>query len=304
MTWQETITEYKHYLKLECSLSENTVASYVNDVKKLSVFFIDREKLDPRKINYNDLGDFLADYHEQGYKSTSQARMLSSIKSYYQFLLIEKHITSDPSELLEGPRLTRKLPEFLSVAEIESIMAAIDHSTPHGVRNRAIIETLYSCGLRVSECVSLKLSNLYFEDGFIKVIGKGDKERLVPIGKLAMKHISLYVNGVRNHQKIKPGSEDTLFLNRWGKGISRVMVFNVVKDLCLKAEIGKKVSPHTFRHSFATHLIEGGADLRAIQEMLGHASIVTTEIYTHLDRDFLKSAIIVHHPLELKASSN
>ncbi|MFT4660507.1 MAG: integrase/recombinase XerD [Patiriisocius sp.] len=298
MNWKIIIKEFEHYLKLERSLSQNTVMAYVKDVKLLADFMIEKDQKSPLTLGYNELSDFVAHLHDQKYNSASQARMLSAIKAFYSYLMVENLVDSNPASLIEGPRLTRKLPVFLSVNEIEILMKAIDHSVPQGTRNRAILETLYSCGLRVTECIKLKISNLHFDDGFVRVIGKGDKERLVPIGSLAMKHINLYRNEVRQHQVIHSEHEDTLFLNRRGKGLSRVMIFNIIKDLCAKASIEKNVSPHTFRHSFATHLIEGGADLRAIQEMLGHASIVTTEIYTHLDREYLRSSIISHHPLE------
>ncbi len=298
MNWKIIIKAFENYLKLERSLSLNTVLAYVKDIKMLGDFMGKRELKTPTNLGYSELGDFIRHLHDEDYNSASQARMLSSIKALYSFLMIENMISINPAALIEGPKQKRKLPVFLSVDEIERILGVIDHSTPHGVRNRAILETLYSCGLRVTECITLKISNLHFNDGFIRIIGKGDKERLVPVGGMAIKHIHLYMNEIRRHQVIQKGQEDILFLNRRGKGLSRVMIFNIIKDLCVKAEINKNVSPHTFRHSFATHLIEGGADLRAIQEMLGHASIVTTEIYTHLDREFLRSAIISHHPLE------
>jgi len=298
MNWKINIKGFESYLKLERSLAKNTVLAYVKDISLLADYMIENGQDNPTRLGYNELSEFIGHLHDKDYNSASQARMLSAVKTFYAYLIVENQIQTNPASLIEGPRMKRKLPVFLTISEIEQVMKAIDHSSPQGPRNRAILETLYSCGLRVTECIKLKLSNLHFQDGFVRVIGKGDKERLVPIGSMAIKHIQLYINEVRRHQVIHKEAEDILFLNRRGKGLSRVMIFNIIKDLCLKASIEKNVSPHTFRHSFATHLIEGGADLRAIQEMLGHASIVTTEIYTHLDREYLRSSIISHHPLE------
>ncbi len=255
-----------------------------------------KQSLSPAEIKLDHLRDFLQRINELGLGARSQARIISGLKSFFKYCLIENIVSDDPSQLLESPRLGRKLPDTLSVHDINNLVEAIDLSKPEGVRNKAMMETLYSCGLRVSELTSLKLSNVHFEIGFVKVIGKGDKERLVPIGSVAIKHIKIYINEVRCHLNIKSGSEDFVFLNKNGRPLSRVMVFLVIKQLSTKINLKKSISPHTFRHSFATHLIEGGADLRAVQEMLGHESITTTEIYTHLDRDYLRASILKHHP--------
>lgn len=297
MSWKTHITSFKNYLKLEKSLSENTIDAYLSDVEKLENFILQQHnQLVFNKINPNHISQFLVALYDIGISARSQARIISGLKSFFKFLVLENIIETNPTELIETPRLPRKLPEVLSVDEINAMQAQIDRSTPEGERNYAIIETMYSCGLRVSEVITLKLSNLYFNEGFIQVTGKGNKERLVPIGKQAIKAILNYQNYIRNHQTIKPKFEDTLFLNRRGAQLTRNMVFMITKDLAKKAGIHKTVSPHTFRHSFATHLVDGGADLRAVQEMLGHESITTTEIYTHLDRDYLKSVILQHHP--------
>lgn len=252
--------------------------------------------LTPAKVSQQDILDFIGFINELGMSRYSQARILSGIKAFYKFLLYEELITKDPSSLIETPKLGRKLPDTLDLPDIENLLGAIDLSKPDGTRNRAMLETLYSSGLRVSELISLRISHLHEDIGFIRVIGKGNKERLVPIGKEALKHVRLYREHVRNHLDIKKGFEDHLFLNRRGAALSRVMVFMIIKDLAMKIDLKKNISPHTFRHSFATHLIEGGADLRAVQEMLGHESITTTEIYTHLDRDYLKQVITEYHP--------
>lgn len=301
MNWQQYLKSFKNYLKLERSLSDNSIEAYLRDVEKLWQF-CDSEygNLSPTQIDLNHLRSFLKQIAEWGISARSQARIISGLKAFFKFLLLEDIVSIDPTELLEAPKLSRKLPEVLSVEEINLIEAQIDRSKPEGERNLAIIETMYSCGLRVSEVIGLQISNLYLNEGFIRVTGKGNKERLVPIGSSATKYIKLYTNSIRNHQTIKPEAEDILFLNRRGNKLTREMVFMVIKDLVNKAGIEKNVSPHTFRHSFATHLIEGGADLRAVQEMLGHESITTTEIYTHLDRDFLKSAILQFHPRSKK----
>ncbi len=297
MNWQQYLKSFKNYLKLERSLSDNSIEAYLRDVEKLWQF-CDSEygNPSPTQIDLNHLRSFLKQIAEWGISARSQARIISGLKAFFKFLLLEDIVSIDPTELLEAPKLSRKLPEVLSVEEINLIEVQIDRSKPEGERNLAIIETMYSCGLRVSEVIGLQISNLYLNEGFIRVTGKGNKERLVPIGSSATKYIKLYTNSIRNHQTIKPEAEDILFLNRRGNKLTREMVFMVIKDLVRKAGIEKNVSPHTFRHSFATHLIEGGADLRAVQEMLGHESITTTEIYTHLDRDFLKSAILQFHP--------
>ena len=297
MSWDIYIKQFKSFLRLERSLADNSVTAYLNDITKLRQFLEIKGNVNsPLNVKQEDLIDFLEFIHELGMSPYSQARMLSGIKSFYKFLLYEELIDIDPSELIEAPKLGRKLPDTLNINEIDKIMEAIDHSKPEGVRNRAMLETLYSSGLRVSELIDLKISNLYEDIGFVRVVGKGSKERLVPIGSSALKHIHLYRQHIRNHIDPKKSQEDYLFLNRRGSKISRVMVFMIIKDLVALAGIQKNISPHTFRHSFATHLIEGGADLRAVQEMLGHESITTTEIYTHLDRDYLKQTIRDFHP--------
>lgn len=297
MSWDFYINQFQNYLKLERSLSDNSIHAYVHDVVKLKQFIeISNINLTPLEITGHHLQDFIQYIHELGMTAYSQARVLSGIKAFYKYLVFEDIISADPTQLIEGPKLGRKLPEVLSYHEIEELFSAIDLSTDEGMRNRAILETLYSSGLRVSELINLKLNNIYFDIGFLRVIGKGNKERLVPIGRVALKYIRIYVEDIRTHMEIKPGFENFLFLNRRGTSLSRVMIFTIVKDLARSSGLGKKVSPHTFRHSFATHLIEGGADLRAVQEMLGHESITTTEIYTHLDRDYLKQVIKEFHP--------
>ncbi|MGB0404271.1 MAG: site-specific tyrosine recombinase XerD [Salibacteraceae bacterium] len=297
MSSNSIINGFKAYLQLERSLSENSVMAYVSDVEKL-VSFLHHEKngLSLTKVTLNDLRAFLIYLNGFEIAARTQSRIISGIKAFYKYQLLENLSNDDPSELLEAPRLGRKLPITLSIAEIDSIESVIDLSTPEGTRNKAIIETLYSCGLRVSELVNLKISNLYFNEGFVRVIGKGDKERLVPIGSAAIKFINIYLNEIRVHINIQKADEDTLFLNRRGKKLTRVMIFTIVKRLVEKAGIDKVISPHSFRHSFATHLVEGGADLRAVQEMLGHESITTTEIYTHLDREYLRDTILEFHP--------
>lgn len=297
MSWDTYIKQFRNYLKLERSLAENSIDAYIRDITKLKEFFeIKNLDISALKVSQTDLIDFIEFINELGMSPYSQARILSGIKSFYKFLLYEQYIQKDPSELLESPKIGRKLPDTLEYHEIEQILSSIDMSTDGGTRNRAMLETLYSSGLRVSELIELKISNIYEDLGFIRVFGKGSKERLVPIGREALKFIKIYKDEVRNHQDIKRGYEDHLFLNMRGSRISRISVFNIIKSLALQAGIKKSISPHTFRHSFATHLIEGGADLRAVQEMLGHESITTTEIYTHLDRDYLKQVIREFHP--------
>ena len=298
MNWQPTLKGFRSYLLLERSLSEHTIEAYLRDLGKLTRFLeIKGYELGPQQIVVGHLEEFIRWLNELGLGARSQARLLSALKTFFKFALIEDIVEDDPTVLLEGPRLARKIPEVLTYEEIQRMMGVIDHSQPHGVRNRAMLETLYACGLRVSELIELRLSNLYMDIGFIKVIGKGNKERIVPIGEEAIKHIGFYLVGVRRLQgNIHPDHANFLFLNRRGKKLSRVMVFMVVKELAELAAIEKKVSPHTFRHSFATHLIEGGADLKAVQDMLGHESILTTEIYTHLDTDFLRETILSFHP--------
>jgi integrase/recombinase XerD len=297
MNWQSYIKGFQAYLKLEKSLSENSVEAYINDVFKLETFFsMKYPKLGIAEIEYAQLQEFVKWIYELGLEASSQSRIISGIKSFFNYLLIEDIIKTNPSEFLETPKLPRKLPETLSIEEINILLDAINMSTPEGERNKAMLETLYGCGLRVSELVSLKISELLFNEGFIRVIGKGNKQRLVPIGSVAIKQVQQYIQKVRQTTKPKPGFEDIVFLNRRGKQLTRVMVFTIIKQLAQKAGINKTISPHTFRHSFATHLINGGADLRAIQEMLGHESITTTEIYTHLDNEYLRDAIISFHP--------
>lgn len=295
--WHSYINGFKAYLQLERSLSYNTLDAYVRDVEKLIQFLQYKElSLPPDKITYDHLTDFINRINELEIEARTQSRIISGIKAFFKYLMIEDVIKINPAELLQGPKLEMKLPSILSVDEIDRIIAAIDLSKPEGERNKAMLETLYSCGLRVSELISLQISNLSFNEGFIRIIGKGNKERLVPIGSMAMKQINIYMNQVRLHINIKKDATDILFLNRRGGKLTRVMVFTIIKELAAKAEITKTVSPHTFRHSFATHLVEGGANLRAVQEMLGHESITTTEIYTHLDREYLRQNILDYHP--------
>ncbi|WP_370089531.1 site-specific tyrosine recombinase XerD [Ekhidna sp.] len=297
MSWPTYTKQFKSYLKLERSLAKNSVNAYLADISKLQQFLEIKERYTPpSKIVQQDLIDFLEFINELGMSAYTQARMVSGLKAFFRFLVYEELITKDPSELLEAPKLGRKLPDTLDLPEIEDIFNAIDMSTPEGQRNRAMLETLYSSGLRVSELINLKISNVHEDIGFLRVIGKGSKERLVPIGRSALKHIKIFRDEVRIHIDVKQGFEDHLFVTKRGKAISRVMVFMIIKDLAAKIGLKKNISPHTFRHSFATHLIEGGADLRAVQEMLGHESITTTEIYTHLDRDYLKQVITQYHP--------
>jgi integrase/recombinase XerD len=295
--WDAPKKGYKAWLRLEKSLSENSVAAYLHDVQKLTDFLeMIEDKKSPDQIVLKDLEKFTKWIHELGMTNASQARIVSGLRSFFKFCLIEELITINPAALLEAPKSIRKLPDTLSFEEIETLIAALDLSKPEGQRNKAIIETLYSCGLRVSELVNLKISNLHIDVGYIRVTGKGDKERLIPIGKDAVKYIGIYKKNIRNKINIKLGEEDFLFLNKRGSRLSRIMIFLILKELAKKAGITKNISPHTFRHSFATHLVEGGADLRAVQEMLGHESITTTEIYTHLDREFLRSTLHQFHP--------
>lgn len=297
MDWQPSLRGFKAYLKLERSLSANTIEAYLHDVDKLMQFFMSRsEDKDPTKVTRTDLKNFLIWVNELGMIPPTQARVLSGLKAFFKFLVLENKIEVDPSALLESPKMTRKLPDTLNILEINSIIDAIDLSKPEGMRNKAMLETLYGSGLRVSELTGLRVSNLHLDIEFIKILGKGNKERLVPIGSEAIKFLKIFLKEVRIHIPVKPGKEDYVFLNRRGSPISRVMVFLIIKDLAKTAGIKKSISPHTFRHSFATHLIEGGADLRAVQEMMGHESITTTEIYTHLDRDYLRETIVHFHP--------
>ncbi|MBL0136863.1 MAG: site-specific tyrosine recombinase XerD [Chitinophagaceae bacterium] len=295
--WEPYKKGFKGWLQLEKSLSDHSVEAYMHDIEMLTVYMQDNSILvNPSEVETKHLQHFIKWIAELGMSDTSQARIISGIRSFYKYCLIEQISKKDPTLLLEAPKLKRKLPDVLSFEEIENIISQIDLSKPEGGRNKAILETLYSSGLRVSELVNLKISQLYTDVGFIRVIGKGDKERLVPIGQSAVKYINIYRNNIRVHVLAQPGHEDTLFLSKRGTGLSRVMIFLLLKDLVRKAGIKKTISPHSFRHSFATHLIEGGADLRAVQEMLGHASITTTEIYTHLDREFLRKTLETYHP--------
>ena len=297
MSWSSYSKQFRNYLKLERSLSSNSIHAYLSDISKLRQFFEIKERATlPAKVSPQDLADFLAFINELGMSAYSQARVVSGIKAFFRFLVCEEVIDKNPSSLIETPRLSRKLPDTLDLPEIEALFGAIDLSKPEGQRNRTMLETLYSSGLRVSELTALKISNIYDDAGFLRILGKGNKERLVPVGKSALKQIRIYCDEVRVHIPIQNGFEDYLFLNRRGKPVSRVMVFYIIKDLASQIGLQKNISPHTFRHSFATHLIEGGADLRAVQEMLGHESITTTEIYTHLDCDYLKQVITLYHP--------
>ena len=295
--WESYKKGFKAWLQLEKSLAENSVQAYLRDIDKLTAYLLVTKKMiTPQELQLKDLEKFVQWVSELGMTVASQSRIISGLRSFYTYCLIEQIVTVNPTALLETPKQKRTLPDTLSFDEIESIIAQIDLSKPEGGRNKAILETLYSCGLRVTELVNLRISCLYLDIGFVRVIGKGDKERLVPIGSDAIKYINIYKNDIRVHMSIKPGQEDFLFLNRRGSKLSRVMIFIMLKDLATKAGIVKNISPHTFRHSFATHLVEGGADLRAVQEMLGHESITTTEIYTHLDREYLRNTLHQFHP--------
>jgi integrase/recombinase XerD len=295
--WEPYKKGFKAWLQLEKSLAGNSIEAYLRDIDKLTQYLqASSNGKTPETLELKDLQQFLQWIASLGLNAASQARILSGIRSFYKYCLIEQIVKVDPTTLLESPKLKRTLPDVLSFDEIETIIAGIDLSKPEGGRNKAILETMYSCGLRVSEVVNLRISCLYLDTGYIRVIGKGDKERLVPIGDSATKYIRLYQNEIRCHLSIKPGNEDILFLNRRGAKLSRVMIFLLLKDLVRHTGITKNISPHTFRHSFATHLVEGGADLRAVQEMLGHESITTTEIYTHLDREYLRETLHRYHP--------
>ncbi len=294
---QMYIQSFKAYLQLEKSLSEHSIQAYLDDVGKFMQYCqMENIRFEPKSIELHHLTGFIRWLHNMGLSATSQARIISGIRAFFRYLSIEKIIETDPSQLLEMPKLGRKLPEVLSVEEIDRMIAVIDLSKPEGERNKAIIETLYGCGLRVSELIELRISNLFLNDGFIRVIGKGDKERLVPISEITARYLTNYIAFIRVHVPVKKGFEDIVFLNRNGRKLTRQMIFILIRDLATRAGISKTIGPHTLRHSFATHLIDGGADLRAIQEMLGHASITTTEIYTHLDRQYLRDTIIQFHP--------
>jgi len=300
MGWVAAIEDYERFLRLEKSLSENSVAAYRRDVKPLWEFADEKLGKEPESLTSDDLLLFLEHIQELGLNHRSRARILSGVKGFFKYLMLEEAIDVDPSQQVEGPKMSRKLPEVLSVEEIDLMEASFDLSKPEGQRNKAIIETLYSCGLRVSELINLRITDLNFEQGFIRVVGKGDKERLIPIGKKAIKEINLYMPDRNSLPRIEKSSENILFLNRRGKGLTRVMVFTIVKNAARDAGVKKEISPHTLRHSFATHLVEGGADIRIVQEMLGHESILTTEIYTHLDRQYLRDTIMKFHPRRSK----
>ena len=295
MSWERSIKSFKSYLQIERSLSDNSVQAYIRDVKKFANYAIPLE-LSELKVTRKDISTFLAQINREDISSRSQARIISGIKAFYKYLIMEDYLKINPTDLIESPKIGLKLPDTLSLIEIDNIISAIDLSNKQGERNRAILETLYSCGLRVSELVNLQLSNIHFNESYLKVTGKGNKERLAPIGSRAINYLTIYINHVRNHQSIKKGNEDFVFLNNRGSKLTRVMIFLIIQKLSERIGLKKKISPHTFRHSFATHLIEGGADLRAVQEMLGHESITTTEIYTHLDNEYLRSNILQFHP--------
>lgn len=297
MKWDHAIEDFKKYLKIERGLSENSMNAYITDLIKLKSFLEVMEyQIPPDEVTSAHMKALLEHLASNGISARTQARVISGIKSFYKYLLVEDLIEKDPTSLIDSPRIGRKLPEVLSLEEVDSLIAQIDLSKPEGQRNKALVETLYSCGLRVSEVIDIKISNLYFEQGYLKIEGKGKKERLVPISKSAVEEITRYRLATRNLMSVYKGVDDILFLNRRGERLSRVMIFTIIKDLAMRAGITKNISPHTFRHSFASHLVEGGANLRAVQEMLGHESIITTEIYTHLDKEYLKNTINKFHP--------
>lgn len=297
--WDTYIKGFRNYLRLERALSAHSIEAYMHDIRVLTAFLEEHAPdTHPSALTHSMLQAFTAHLYDAGLEASSQSRIVSGIRAFFKYLLLEEVISADPAELLETPRLSRKLPRYLNQEEVIRLLEAIDLSTPEGQRNRAILELLYSCGLRVSELTTLRISDMQWADGFIRIRGKGNKERMVPVGRTALHYIHIYRQEVRIHMPVVKGQEDVLFLNRRGRGLSRVMIFNVIRQTALEAGIRKEISPHTLRHSFATHLIEGGADLRAVQEMLGHASITTTEIYTHLDRAYLRDEILSHHPLE------
>jgi len=294
--WQQALTDYQHYLRIERGLSANSIENYRYDIVKLINYLEEHEiQISPLKISEEKIQEFIYEV-SKSMSARSQSRIISGLRSFFDYLVFEDYRKDNPLELIESPKIGRKLPDTLSTEEIDRLIESIDLSHPQGERNRCILETLYSCGLRVSELITLKLSDLYFDEGFIRVVGKGDKQRLVPISPLTVKYINLYIDQIRVHLPIQKGFEDTLFLNRRGKQLTRAMIFTIVKQTAVKAGVKKKISPHTFRHSFATHLLENGADLRSIQQMLGHESIITTEIYMHLDRTHLKEVLEKFHP--------
>jgi integrase/recombinase XerD len=296
MKWNNALHDYQFYLKIEKGLAKNSIESYSRDVKKLiSYLEIEEITISPLKINQETVQQFIYETSKK-INARSQARLISGLRNFFDYLIFEDYRKENPTDLIESPKIGRKLPDTLSLEEIDLLISHIDLSEPQGERNRTILETLYSCGLRVSELINLQLSDLFFEEGFIRVIGKGNKQRFVPINTQTQKYITFYIHSIRNHISIQKSFEDTVFLNRRGKNLTRVMIFTIIKNLAIKAGIKKNISPHTFRHSFATHLLERGADLRAIQQMLGHESITTTEIYMHLDKSFLKEVVNTYHP--------
>ena len=299
MKWNESISDYTHFLKIERGLSSHTIQSYIRDIKKL-VTFLDKKQIicSPIEINEDLIQEFIYEIAKE-ISPRSQARIISGLRSYFDYLIFENYRATNPTDLIETPKIGIKLPDTLSKEEIDSLISAVDLSKGDGERNRAMLETMYGCGLRVSELIDLKISDLFFDEGFIKIVGKGNKERFVPIHLSAQNYIVLYMNEIRSHLPIKKGYEDTLFLNRRGKSLSRQMIFMIIKDLAIKINLNKKISPHTLRHSFATHLLKNGADLRAIQQMLGHESITTTEVYVHLDTSYLKEIVEKYHPIKL-----
>lgn len=298
MKWNESISDYTHFLKIERGLSSHTIQSYIRDIKKL-VTFIDKKQIicSPIEINEDLIQEFIYEIAKE-ISPRSQARIISGLRSYFDYLIFENYRATNPTDLIETPKIGIKLPDTLSKEEIDNLISAVDLSKGDGERNRAMLETMYGCGLRVSELIDLKISDLFFDEGFIKIVGKGNKERFVPIHLSAQNYIVLYMNEIRSHLPIKKGYEDTLFLNRRGKSLSRQMIFMIIKDLAIKINLNKKISPHTLRHSFATHLLKNGADLRAIQQMLGHESITTTEVYVHLDTSYLKEIVEKYHPIK------
>tara|TARA_B100000902_G_scaffold398712_1_gene466533 strand:+ start:5978 stop:6871 length:894 start_codon:yes stop_codon:yes gene_type:complete len=295
MNWEHSINDFKNYLQIERSLSENTIVSYLRDINKL-YSFCKRKNINLKNVNSDNIKEFIHETNLTGVTARTQSRIISGIRAFFKYLIVEDYISINPIELIESPRLGIKLPDTLSIKEIDKLISSIDLSHPQGIRNKAILEMLYSCGLRVSELINLRLSQVRLKEYYIKVIGKGNKERLAPIGGKAISSLEIYLKNIRNIQIAKKGSEDIIFLNRRGKKLSRVMIFTIIKDTARKIGLKKNISPHTFRHSFATHLVEGGADLRSVQEMLGHSSINTTEIYTHLDREYLRDEITTFHP--------
>lgn len=298
MKWNKSISDYNHFLKIERGLSSHTIQSYIRDIKKL-ITFLDKKQIicSPIEINEDLIQEFVYQIAKE-ISPRSQARIISGLRSYFDYLIFENYRASNPTDLIETPKIGIKLPDTLSKEEIDSLISAVDLSKGDGERNRAMLETMYGCGLRVSELIDLKISDLFFDEGFVKIVGKGNKERFVPIHLSAQNYIVLYMNEIRSHLPIKKGYEDTLFLNRRGKSLSRQMIFMIIKDLAIKIDLNKKISPHTLRHSFATHLLKNGADLRAIQQMLGHESITTTEVYVHLDTSYLKEIVEKYHPIK------